>query len=365
MISSRWPRPIGIRASIALSPVCIGSCTERRGMMPGALTSTRRRSVASIGPLPSSGVAERVDHAAEQALADRHVDDRLGPLDHAALADVAVVAEDHHADVVGLEVERHAAGAVLELDHLAGLDLVEAVDPRDAVADRQHAADLGDLGLGAEVGDLLLQDGGDLGGADVHQAAPFSASSSWCSLVRIEASIIREPSRTTSPPSRLGSTARRQLHGLAHGGGQLALDALQLGRGQGHGGDHLGADLALVLGEHGVIGLDHVRQARTAGACGRAPRGTAGSAGRSRPARRARRSPGPARRATAPGCGSDAPDPRSRSIMSLRPCRSQGDRVERVPVLGKLEQGRGIATRQARRMHRCCWQTLSLRRSAD
>ena len=40
MISSRWPRPIGISASIALMPVCIGSCTDLRGMMPGALTST-------------------------------------------------------------------------------------------------------------------------------------------------------------------------------------------------------------------------------------------------------------------------------------------------------------------------------------
>ena len=56
MISSRWPRPIGIRLSIALRPVCIGSCTERRGMMPGALTSTSLRSAASIGPLPSSGL---------------------------------------------------------------------------------------------------------------------------------------------------------------------------------------------------------------------------------------------------------------------------------------------------------------------
>jgi hypothetical protein len=56
MISSRWPRPTGIRLSIALRPVCIGSCTDLRGMMPGALVSTRRRSVAWIGPLPSIGL---------------------------------------------------------------------------------------------------------------------------------------------------------------------------------------------------------------------------------------------------------------------------------------------------------------------
>ena len=125
-----------------------------------------------------------------------------------------VVAENHDADIVVLEVQRHALGAVLELDHLAGLDLVEAVDAGDAVADGQHPADLGDLRLGAEVRDLLLEDRGDLGGADVHQRTPLIDSSSCCSLVFNDASIIREPMRTTSPPSRAGSTAAVRLTGL-------------------------------------------------------------------------------------------------------------------------------------------------------
>src|SRR5208282_2831459 len=56
MISSRWPRPIGISASIAFSPVCTGSCTDLRGMMPGAFTSTRPRTTSVSGPLPSIGV---------------------------------------------------------------------------------------------------------------------------------------------------------------------------------------------------------------------------------------------------------------------------------------------------------------------
>src|SRR5262249_44172501 len=56
MISSRWPRPTGISESIAFRPVCTGSCTDLRGMMPGAFTSTRRRSATFlIGPLPSIG----------------------------------------------------------------------------------------------------------------------------------------------------------------------------------------------------------------------------------------------------------------------------------------------------------------------
>ncbi len=40
MISSRWPRPIGIIASIAMMPVCTGWLTGLRRMMPGAIFST-------------------------------------------------------------------------------------------------------------------------------------------------------------------------------------------------------------------------------------------------------------------------------------------------------------------------------------
>ena len=168
MISSRWPRPIGISASIALRPVAIGSCTDLRGMMPGALTSTRRACVGLDRPLAVDRIAERVDDAAEQALADRHFDDGAGALDGLAFLDLAVGAEDHDADIVAFEIERHAAHAALELDHLAGLDIVEAIDAGDAVADRQHLADFGDLRFLAEILDLIFEDCGNFRGADVH-----------------------------------------------------------------------------------------------------------------------------------------------------------------------------------------------------
>src|ERR1022692_4770197 len=37
MINSRWPRPMGIMASMALMPVCSGSLTGRRSTTPGAI----------------------------------------------------------------------------------------------------------------------------------------------------------------------------------------------------------------------------------------------------------------------------------------------------------------------------------------
>src|SRR5690606_10647264 len=145
-------------------------------------------------------VAERVDDAAEQLLADGNVDDGAGALDGLAFLDLAVGTEDHDADIVALEVEGHAAHAGLELDHLTGLDLVEAVDAGDAVADGENLTDFGDGRLGPEIADLGLQDRGDFSGADVHQPTSFMARRIELSLVFRDASTMREPILTTSPP---------------------------------------------------------------------------------------------------------------------------------------------------------------------
>src|SRR3989344_2240278 len=55
MISSRWPLPIGIMASMALTPVCSGSCTDFRSMTPGAMRSTGYVLSVLISPLLSIG----------------------------------------------------------------------------------------------------------------------------------------------------------------------------------------------------------------------------------------------------------------------------------------------------------------------
>ena len=205
-------------------------------------------------------IAEAVDHAAQQALADGHVDDRAGALDGVAFLDAAVVAEDDDADIVGFQVQRHAADAAGEFHHLTGLHFVEAIDAGDAVAHRQDLADLGHVGLGAKVLDLLLQDSGDFRGADFHYPTPFMASWRRCSLDFSELSTMRLPTLTIMPPIRAGSTltsretlpptARRMRFNECC----LLLVVQRLG-----GGD-LGADLAAAARQLGQKGFDHVGQ---------------------------------------------------------------------------------------------------------
>src|SRR3954465_13941411 len=137
MISSRWPRPIGIIESTALSPVCIGSSTGWRCTTPGALNSAGRGSGGVVLPLSPRGgpggriggvdvalvverAAERIDQAAEQLLADRDLQEAAGALHGVALGDLVPVAEENGTDVVLLEVESQPDHVVRQLEHLEG-----------------------------------------------------------------------------------------------------------------------------------------------------------------------------------------------------------------------------------------------------
>src|SRR5262249_19450008 len=54
-------------------------------------------------------ITECIDDAAEQPLADGHVDDRASALDGLAFFNLAVIAENNDTDVVDFEIERHPA----------------------------------------------------------------------------------------------------------------------------------------------------------------------------------------------------------------------------------------------------------------
>ena len=156
MISSRWPRPIGVMASIDLMPVWSGSSTGWRSAIPGAGDSSGQVLSVAIGPCSSIGSPSAVDHAADHRLADRHAEQPAGRRDRVAFLDPGVFAQDHHADRRLLEVQRDALDAVLERHHLAGHEPGEAVDARDAVADLEDLAHLAPRDLGGELLDLTL-----------------------------------------------------------------------------------------------------------------------------------------------------------------------------------------------------------------
>ena len=126
----------------------------------------RRNRTLAVDRLP-----QRIHDAAEQLFADRHRDDAAGALDDVAFLDFRVLAEEHGTDAVFFEVQRDAEDAVRKLEHLAGHGALDAVDARDAVAERDDAADFGDVHLDGVAADLLADDLGNFFSFDIHNSS--------------------------------------------------------------------------------------------------------------------------------------------------------------------------------------------------
>ena len=112
MISSRWPRPTGTMESMDFRARSrTGWSTDLRDHA-GATFSITSVILALIGPLPSIRLAQRVDHAADQ-LRGRRALPGCGPCtDGVAFGDVLVLAQNHGADGIALEVQTPGRGSV-------------------------------------------------------------------------------------------------------------------------------------------------------------------------------------------------------------------------------------------------------------
>ena len=169
-------------------------------------------------------LAQRVDHAAQEGVADRYREHLAGALDLLTLFDLLEVTEDHRADAVLVEVERNAEDATGELQQLLGHDRGQALDVGDAVARVDDGADLFALGLGLEAGDILLDCALDLIRRDRQLCHGFSSSyfvfrslvlsgqsgkwvSAAASFEDSEPSITSSPTAIVRPPSSSGSTS--------------------------------------------------------------------------------------------------------------------------------------------------------------
>jgi hypothetical protein len=159
------------------------------------------------GTLAVDRLPERVDHPTEQRLADRDLEDSAGATDDVPLADVDVLAHHGDPDVVLLEVEDEPLQITGKIDELPGHGLVEPVDARDPVADRQDRAGLGDVDLPLVVLDLLSDDLADLRCLQLHEVPRLRLPAREASCVLTLPSRRRLPTRATTPPRIDSSTS--------------------------------------------------------------------------------------------------------------------------------------------------------------
>ena len=161
MISSRWPRPIGIIESIALMPVCSGSFTGWRSTTPGALNSSGRVClVSSGGPpsmgLPSGSTMRPISSSPTGMLATRPVRRTGWPS--------LISCQSPNSAAPTLSSSRLKARPVTPCSSssISIETAFEPVDAGDAVADLEDGADLGQVGLDGVLLDPLLEDRRDL-----------------------------------------------------------------------------------------------------------------------------------------------------------------------------------------------------------
>ena len=170
MISSRWPRPIGIIASIAFRPVCIGS-VDRLALHHARRLELGRARLGGVDlALAVQRVAQRVDDPPEQLLADGDLEQPC-PV-RLTVSPSTICSHSPNSTAPTLSDSRFSARAgdvVRQLEHLERHAVLQPVQARDAVGHRQHGADLGQLGpAGVESLDAALEDAGDLIWIDLH-----------------------------------------------------------------------------------------------------------------------------------------------------------------------------------------------------
>ena len=257
MISSRWPRPTGVIASMALMPVCSGSCTGLRPMMPGAWISMRRSATLVSAPPPSIGLPRA--STTRPSRPSPTGTDRMRPVALTAWPSLTSAASPSTTAPIDSS-SRLRARPTSPLSNSSSSLTAALWQPRhggDAVAHLGDAPDLRRLDAGLEVLEVLAERSGDVCGVDgqlCHRMCPrprcfgyARRSSSWSSRVRTE------PSMTVSPD--LGDDAAQHrrvdddldLDLLAGGVAQRLGQPRPLVVGRADGRAHLG-DLLVGLG---------------------------------------------------------------------------------------------------------------------
>ncbi len=85
-------------------------------------------------------LTERVDDTAQEPLAHRNLEELSRRPDFVAFLQLGVVAEDDHADLGLVEIQRQAGNAATKVEHLVQHDVGKPLHARDTVANLANHA---------------------------------------------------------------------------------------------------------------------------------------------------------------------------------------------------------------------------------
>ena len=103
-------------------------------------------------------LSERVDHTSEHCLPDRDRNDTAGALDRVSLLNSNIRSKEDNRDAVFFQIQRHAVGAIRELDKLPGHALLHPADTGDVITNHDDRSGLGLLDGSGIMLDLAFYD---------------------------------------------------------------------------------------------------------------------------------------------------------------------------------------------------------------
>jgi len=139
--------------STDLRPVCMGSCTDFLGMIPGALSSTLCLISDLIGPWPSIGFprASTTLPSIPSPMGTSTIDPVLLTISPSwiSLFDsqlwfeeiLPIVTQDDNTNIICLKIECHTFDSTAELNHLTSLYLSETKNSGNTITNRNDSTE--------------------------------------------------------------------------------------------------------------------------------------------------------------------------------------------------------------------------------
>ena len=118
--------------------------------------------------LAVDGLAQSVDHSADQSRADRHGKNAAGRLDRIAFRNLFVITENNCADGITFKVQREAVGVIGEFKHFTLHHVVKTVNTANAIGNRNYGSLSTEISGDAKAFNSLLEQFADFTGIELH-----------------------------------------------------------------------------------------------------------------------------------------------------------------------------------------------------